>query len=255
MDLYYEVLKRPVFTINDICGFYNNIESARSAVKRLLGKGRIIHIRNNLYTAISGETGAPLANRFQIASSVTDTSYVTHHTAMEYYGITDQVFYDVYVGSETAFQSFVFDGYTYRYVHSRFPDGIEDIEYSGGVRVTDRERTVLDSIKDMDKIAGAEEVIDNLGAIKLVKEGRIIQYLALYNNQFLYQKTGYLLSRVQNKLGLSDMFFELCRDKAGKSTRYLSSDHKNGIYDSEWKLVVPEILFLSKNGELTDADI
>ena len=174
---------------------------------------------------------------------------------MEYYGITDQVFYDVYVGSETAFQSFVFDGYTYRYVKCRFPEGIEEIGYSGGVRVTDRERTVLDSIKDMDKIAGAEEVIDNLGAMKLVKEDRIIQYLALYNNQFLYQKTGYILSRIQNKLGLSDSFFELCRDKSGKSTRYLSSDHKNGVYDSEWKLVIPEILFQSKNGGVTDANI
>lgn len=58
-------------------------------------EGIVAKIRNNMYICISGETGAPIANRFQIASKITPTSYVSHHTAMEYYGITDQVYYDV----------------------------------------------------------------------------------------------------------------------------------------------------------------
>lgn len=82
-------------------------------------------IRNNMYTCIGGETGAPVANRFQIASKITPTSYVSHHTAMEYYGITDQVYYDVYVASETSFREFEFDGYTYRYVASKDMEGVE----------------------------------------------------------------------------------------------------------------------------------
>ena len=42
-----------------------------------------------------------VANRFQIASAITPSSYVSYHTAFEYYGIADQVFYEVFVGSET----------------------------------------------------------------------------------------------------------------------------------------------------------
>ena len=39
--------------------------------------------------------------------------------------ITDQVFYDVYVASETSFREFDFDGYTYRYVASKDMEGVE----------------------------------------------------------------------------------------------------------------------------------
>ena len=88
--------------MEDVNVFYNNIDSARSAIKRLMKEGMVAKIRNNMYTCVSGETGAPVANRFQIASHITPTSYVSHHTAMEYYGITDQVYYDVYVSSRTS---------------------------------------------------------------------------------------------------------------------------------------------------------
>lgn len=130
------------------------MDSARSAIKRLMKEGMVAKIRNNMYTCIGGETGAPVANRFQIASKITPTSYVSHHTAMEYYGITDQVYYDVYVASETSFREFEFDGYTYRYVASNDMEGVETPALSGGIRITNRERTLVDCVKDMDKIAG-----------------------------------------------------------------------------------------------------
>ena len=97
MNLYFELLKTPVFSVDDVNKFYNNINSARSAIKRLMKENMVAKIRNNRYTCISGETGQLVANRFQIACSITPTAYISHHTAMEYYGITDQVFYEVYV--------------------------------------------------------------------------------------------------------------------------------------------------------------
>ena len=255
MNLYYELLKRPVFTIDDAQKYYNNVSSARTAVKRLLDQRMVSKIRRNLYTCISGETGAPVANRFQIASSLTKTSYVTHHTAMEFYGITDQVFYEVYVSSETEFKSFSFDGYTYRFIKPKISDGVEEVKFSGGVRVTDKERTILDSIKDMDRISGVEEVISNVGAMNRIKEKKLIQYLKKYDNQFLYQKTGYILFHMKSRLKLSKTFFLLCKEKAGKSSRYLTSDCKAGKFDAEWNLVVPDGLFQTKNGGLIDADV
>ena len=254
MDLYFELLKYPIFTLEDVCAFYNNQESARTALKRLLSKGRVMRIRRNLYTAISGETGGPVANRFQIASAITKSAHVSHHSAMEYYGITDQVFFEVYVGSETPFQSFQFDGYAYHYVHSKFAEGIENVKYSSGIRVTDRERTLLESIKDMDKIAGPEEVLSNIENMNRISEDKMLKYLDLFNNQFLYQKTGYLLSRINDQLGLSADFFDICRIKAGKSSRYLSSDFKNGTFDADWSLVVPQIIFQTKNGGRGEAN-
>ena len=248
MNLYFELLKQPVFTIERVNQYYNKIESARSAVKRLMGKGLVIKIRNNLYTCISGETDSPLANRYQIASAITPTSYISHHTAMEYYGISDQVFYEVYVTSKEMFRDFEFDGYEYHCICSKCEKGIERIQYSGGVRVTDRERTIIDSIKDMDKISGIEEVIENIKNISQLDEKKLLVYLECYNNQFLYQKIGFLLKNYKQDLFISDEFFETCKDRIGMSKRYLTKDCYKGRYDSYWRLVVPLGIFQLKNG-------
>ena len=171
MDIYFEMAKHPVFTIEDVNLFYNNMNSARSAVKRMIATSKVLKIRSNLYTCISAENGGPVANRFQIASAISDTSYISHHTAMEYYGVSDQVFYDVYVSSKTKFRNFDFDGYTYHYVKPNLDEGVEMPAFSGGIRITDRERTLTDCIKDMDRIGGIEEtvaIIDSLRELKVL---------------------------------------------------------------------------------------
>lgn len=190
-----------------------------------------------------------MANRYQIAGAITPTSYLSHHSTMEYYGVSDQVFNKVYVSSKTLFRDFEFDGYTYCCVSSRCSKGIETVEYSGGVRVTDKERTVIDSIKDLDKIAGLEEVVDNIRMVSVLREKRMLAYLECYDNQFLYQKAGFLLEDQQKRLELSNDFFKICKDKAGRSKRYLTKDCKEGKYNDMWQLVVPSQIYYLKNGE------
>lgn len=255
MNIYFKLLNTPVFSISDVDKYYHNISSSRSAVQRLMKAGMVKKIRNDMYTCVNGENGMAVANRFQIGSSINDGACISHHTAMEYYGITDQVFYDVYVTSEKTFNSFEFEGYRYHRLLPSLSKGIKKEEYSGGVVVTDKERTVLDSIKDMDKISGAEEVISNLESVGILQEKKMLLYLEEYDNQFLYQKTGFLLSNLSEAHGLSGSFFEICKRKTGKSKRYLSGQNVDGVYVSEWKLVVPKNHFNIKNGGIYYADV
>jgi hypothetical protein len=66
---------------------------------------------------------------------------------------------------------------------------------------------------------------------------------------------GYLLWQHKEQIGLSDTFFEKCKEQIGKSKRYLTHDHDGGRYDDMWKLVVPNNLQNMKNGVMMDADI
>ena len=161
MNLYYELLQYPIFSMKEVNGLYSSERTARIALGKLLKENMVLKIRNGLYTCLSG------ANRFQIASAITPSSYVSHHTAFEYYGTSDQVFYEVYVGSETRFHDFEFDGYTYHYVKEQMKEGIVFPEFGGGVRITDKERTITDSIKDMNLIAGLEEVLSCLVSVSI----------------------------------------------------------------------------------------
>lgn len=240
MNIYFEMLKHPVFSVDDVLQYYSNYESARSAVKALVRKGLAIKIRSNMYTCISGETNAPVANRFQIASSITPTSCVSHHTAFEYYGMMNQVYYDVYVSSQTLFRDFSFDGYDYHCIKTDVLEEIDSPEYSGGIRVTSLERTVIDSIKSMDKIAGTEELLEILKVCPKLDEKKLKDYIALYDNRFLWQKTGFFLSMFKEQLCISGDFIDLCKKESGKSHRYFSYDARNGKYDSDWQLIVSE---------------
>lgn len=254
MDIYKEMAKHPVFSIADVNQYYNNVGSARSAVKRMMQYAKALKIRNDMYTCISMEHDGPIANRFQIASAISESSYISHHTAMEYYGISDQVYNEVYVSSETRFQDFEFDGYTYRFIKSRLTKGIDSPSFSGGIKVTDKERTIADCLKDMDKIAGPEEVLANISSMSYIDEKKLLEYLSLYDNQFLYQKAGFLLWDYRESLGLTDTFFDICREHIGKSKRYLTKDDPQVKYIAEWRLVVPVNILNIKNGE-EDTDV
>ena len=248
MDLYFELMKYPVFSIETVKKYYNKEESARTALKRLIQKGHVQRIRNNMYTCISGESASPITDRFQIASAVTKTSFVSHHTALEYYGVMDQVFYEVYVSSETKFNEFSFDGYTYVYVPSKISDGIEEIEFSGGVRITDKERTIVDSIKDIDRISGIEEVDSAIPLMTGIDGNKVLNYLKAYDNKSLYQKVGFMLSRHNESLHLSENFVDVCKSHFGKNKAYLSTDNQENAYMKEWKLIVPKGMRDQKNG-------
>jgi predicted transcriptional regulator of viral defense system len=255
MNIYFKLLGIPVFSVADVDKYYNNLSSSRSALQRLLKAGMIKKIRNDMYTCVNGENGMAVANRFQIGSHINDGAYISHHSAMEYYGITDQVFYDVYVTSEKKFNSFEFEGYRYHRVAPAVSVGVRKEEYSGGVIVTDRERTILDSIKDMEKISGMEEVISNIESVGKLREKKMLAYLEEYDNQFLYQKVGLLLENDRERYGLSEHFFEICKGKIGNSKRYLTDKNADGVYSLKWKVIVPKNIFNLKNGDLPDADI
>jgi len=253
MNLYYELLQYPVFSMKEVNALYSSERTARAALGKLLKENMVLKIRNGLYTCVSGENGGPVANRFQVASAITPSSYLSHHTAFEYYGTIDQVFYEVYVGSETRFHDFEFDGYTYHYVKEQMKQGIVSMEFSGGVRVTDKERTIVDSIKDINLIAGLEEVLSCVVSVNSIDEAKMLKYLAGYDSAFLYQKIGFIFSEYQTELGISDDFIKICNERSGNSKRYLTNGISEPGYSGEWKLVYPKNIKQMKNGGIEDA--
>lgn len=244
MEVYNQLAKYPVFTITEVEKLTGNSNTAYSLLDRLIKKGLIKKVRKNIYSAVNPVTGQIVATRYQIACAVTDTAYISHHSAFEYYGLANQVFYELYVSSESKFNTFEYDYVTYKYVASRMQDGIVEAKNTTGVRITDLERTVIDSIRDYNKIGGFEELLNCLEGIHYLDEAKLLRYLAIYNTQGLYQKVGYLLQHYQKEMQLSNDFINCCKGKIGKSRRYLLNEvNQQNIYNSEWKLMIPVGLF------------
>jgi predicted transcriptional regulator of viral defense system len=253
MKYYERLLEMGCFKRDEVCALTKNYNTAGTLLKSYLKKGYVLQVKRNLYVAVNLADRQPVANKQRIAKKITPTAYISHHAAFEYYGCANQVSYQVEVSSETPFATFSFDGLTYMYIASRIKAGV--ITRPDGVRVTDMERTAIDGIHDFEKVAGLEELLRCLALVPSVREEKLLAYLASYGKQVLYQKAGYILRHFQRTFNLSDAFFSECAAHIGKSTRYLTGNHK-GIYNGEWRLVVPSDLMKTINkGVTSDADL
>ena len=244
MTGYMELAKLGVFSPVYVKELTGNKKTGYSLLNRLMKKGMVKKIRQNMYSCVNPTTNQVVASRYQIACAVNDSAYLSHHTAFEYHGFANQVFYEVFISSITKFREFEFDGINYKYVASKLKDGVIQAKNSEGIWVTDLERTVIDSIKDYEKIGGFEELINCLESVHYLDEEKLKRYLMGYSIQALYQKAGFLLEHYMKGMQISLQFIDFCKSKIGKSTRYIVKESLAvNYYISEWKLVVPEGLF------------
>lgn len=249
MKHYKALLEKKCFSWSDVCSLTGNVNTASNIVQSYLKKDFIRRVKKNLYVAVDLAKGISAASKFLIASNINPTSYVSHQSAFEYHGYYNQIFNVLFVSSSTKFNSFEFEGLTYCFVKSRIDEGV--VRAPDGVRVTDLERTILDSINDFEKIGGLEELLRNLSSIPLANEMMLLRYLNGYNKQFLYQKTGYLLEHFMESLRLGKGFFEECNSHVGQSVRYLyrGVTAEVPLYNARWRLYVPsDLLFALREG-------
>lgn len=253
MDLYRELAALRCFTHQDMVRLAGSDSAAAWQIRSYLQKRFIQRIRRDLYAVISLETGQPIPNRYQIASCTADDACVSHHSAFEYHGYANQVFYDVYVATKRRVRPFSFDGVNYRPVPYRGNAGIT--ETNTGVRVTSLERTVIDSIADFERIGGLEELLRCLLLIPTLDSDGLLAALALYDRGQLYQKAGYLLEALQDDLTLPERFFVECEKRSSGSKTYLFEKQSDFVLFSRWKLFAPKDLksIISKGVQEYDA--
>ncbi len=239
MKSYQKLAKYKTFSLSVVNSITGNESTSTSLISRLLKKKYIVRIRKDLYTCIDLTTGDTVANKYQIASSINDGAYISNHTAFEFYGVANQIYNTIYVSSEKKFNTFEFMGNTYKYIRSSFNDGVENVKNIENVRITNLERTFIDSINSISKYIGVEEMIKITETLDSLDSNMIIHYMDKYKKKALYQKVGYFLENYYDGEPLNKDFFELCHLKSGKSVRYLITG-REGVFNSKWKLIIPE---------------
>jgi len=254
---YYEYfLSMKIFTFAEAVNLIGNEKTAKSLLQQYCKKGYLASVKKGLYVTVNIVDKEPVVNKYAIASALTDTSYVSHRSAFEYYGYTNQVSYDMSVTSTQKFNSFDFGGYRYYRIAPAITTGI--VIQPDGVRITDTERTLTDCINSLETHIGLEELLNCISAIPALSEEKLMRYLDEYKKMFLYQKTGFLLEHFQNRFDISAGFFDVCKQKSGKSSRYLTkTTSKNAMgFSAKWHLTYPKNIWSDLlNGGSEDAEI
>ena len=205
-------------------------------------------VRSNLYALIDPSTNDIYSTKFEIASKISDSSFVCYHSSLEYYGIANQVFSNVLVGSLTKFNSFVFNDNEFICKH------VKDIKFvnnivNEGIRVSSLEKTIIDCVDNIDLAGGIEEVLNALEQIKYVNENKLLEILKDINKMFLYQKIGFLFELYNNQLDLSKEFFAECKSHTSKKVNYfMQYEFKDTELNEKWNLIVPKNIKSRING-------
>ena len=232
------------FARQDVISLLGSEQAAHSLLHDYTTAGYIDRIRRDLYTSISLETKQPIANRFLIASHIAEDACVSFHSAFEYYGYANQVFYEVYVTTVSRFTDFVYDGITFKKISPRIDSGV--ITTNTGIRITDLERTVIDSIYGFEKVGGLEELLRCLMLVPSLRTDKLISYLDDYGLAILFQKTGFILMQFAKQFSLPSSFFEYCMSKVQKSKKYLYAEKdtlaKQFVLHEDWQLYAPKNL-------------
>lgn len=239
-DAYKWMLSIPAFYYNEISKLTGDKEKASHILRSLKKRKLITHVRKNMYTTLDND-GCPVWNDFQIASRINDECYLSHHSALEYYAAYNQYCFVLFISSNLNFKSFEYEGRLFTRKKSNLDIGIIE---ENKIRVTDKERTIIESIKDSVQISGIEEVIRSLGLIGILNEDKLIKYLEVYNNKLLWRKTGYLLSEFPYFLcqKFSNEFYKTCQKKGTGKPLYLKVKFGTSGYtlNKEWNIYVPK---------------
>lgn len=237
MDLLPFIHRKLLFTPADLAQQLGSMRSAQTLLARYQHQGYVSKVRRGLYCANNIATLLPEVNKYQVASAITPSSFVAYHAAMEYHGLAHQVYYDVAVGSEQAFNPFDFDGNHYNCYHLPISVGLDVPIADAHVRVTGVERTVIECIDRIDLCGGWEELVNCLRSVQYFREEQLIIILRLYGKTALYKKVGFLFEQL--KLPVPDSFIEACRQYAKDSVTYLTSDGSSDTFYASWRLYAP----------------
>jgi hypothetical protein len=111
------------------------------------------------------------------------------------------------------------------------------------MRVATIERAVVDMM-DRPRLAGDWlQIFGVLDAIPALDLERVVCYVASLGNATTAAKTGWMLERGQDRLGVSSGILCRLEHMRPRGPHYLSRSHRvSGRYVARWHLVVPPLL-------------
>ncbi len=246
--LYETFYAQRVFTVEEAC---RKLKMSMPSLSRMLftlqQKNYVVMVKKGLYAIkpleSKGENYFP--DKYLVASKLQKNLYLSYHTALEIQGVAQSVFNTVYLSAPRQHKTFQFQGITYQFVMTYHSFGVEVKKIENTiVRVTDREKTLIDGIDKLKYVGGLEEYLKSVSSFPSVNTTEIYRYLQLIKKKVLYAKVGWLLSRFAKQWNIEKTFLNKLRKQVSPRTFYLDERNKKSVFrfNNEWNLMIPENL-------------
>jgi predicted transcriptional regulator of viral defense system len=246
--VYLTALRQRFITLAEAKAIAGRDASARMAVWRLARRGRLVRVQEGLYAAVPPEhvgTGFEVDRYVLIDRAMGSNGALAFHSALELHGTAYSRFTTVYYLVGKIRRPFEFQDIAYRVVWSPGLFGTMTVQRDGiAVPVTDKERTFLDCIRRPDLCGGLEEYLKSAEGFTLLSPVRLMNYLERFGEHNLYQRAGFILSVLRQKIRVQDDLLEALRSRVGSTRCYLLPGGKGagGRLVKEWNIYVPKNL-------------
>lgn len=175
-------------------------DSIKSVLKRLKKKGRIEELEKGKYVLIparAGVEGSWSEVPYLLVPTLVDAYYVGFWTALNYWGLTEQVPRTIFVATTKRKTEVTYGATTFKFVtlsKKKFFGWTETQMAGGSFKVSDREKTIIDCLDLPDYAGGMSETI------KALWEGRdeldfakLLNYAKRNGVSALIRRLGYIL--------------------------------------------------------------
>lgn len=243
--LYLYALEKRVLTTREAIEAHGDGPGARKLLVSLARKGYLIRVMRGLYGTVPPEFAGTdhEIDRYLVASRAgRDSGALGFHTALELHGVANATVNEVYCLSTERIHPFTFQGVDYRFVNASNVFGTTRVVRQGvSVTVTDRERTFLDCIRRPELAGGLDEMVRSLGTFHTIDTVVLGEYIPRFDERSLVQRTGFILSLLQEDLRVTDGFLAGLRAGVGRKVYYLTPNMGRGVgrLDKEWNVIVP----------------
>jgi predicted transcriptional regulator of viral defense system len=245
----------PVFTKGDIDDYLGNntaqnFLSRVALLARLRRAGRVIMVRRGLFVSVpwGSKPEAHSIDHFSVAARLTPDAVITHHSALEFYGLINADSPDLYYSALRPLCQVEFRGRLYKGVktpRSLVRTGNEkmliDVHQRQGLNlsVAAPERALVDIIDRTDLFGGwstATEILKNLVDLDL---DAVVDYTKALSNATTAAKVGYYLASRSDSLLVEDRHLQALSDLKPNQPHYLDrSRRRDGRLVAEWNLMV-----------------
>ena len=229
-----QLSKKRIFNYAYMLDITKSRTLADEIIQNYLKKGYIKRIKKNLYATTSIENGGVIPTKYEIASKITKSSFVSFNSAFAYYGYNNQVSNEITVSSKEQFRDFSFD---YNYYHYKYTNSTKYVDEVNGIRVSSIEKTIVDCIGSIKSYDDSEELMEVLSMLPMINGDKVLEYLKYVNKAILYSKVGLFLSFFKDDYNITDEMLDVLKKHGIKKTRdFTNEKHRLNKYYKEWKL-------------------
>lgn len=246
--IYRDFYSQELFTFEELAERYakeNTEKTLRNLVYQGLKKGELGMVKRGLYFLVppGQEPATYRPDSFLIASKLGGNPVLAYHSALALHGAAHSESNRIYFFTLTITRKFEFGGIEYVPVQRKALWGTETVQRDGGsMKVTDRERTVLDCVDRPDYTGGLEELLKSLELFPSLDLEKVEHYLWKVNKKVLFSKMGFLLERMKNQWKVSEGLLAKIEKRCGKGAAYFETKKGHGVFVSRWRLIIPNNL-------------